>query len=547
MSSHKVSSVGDRCLSCELGYYPDENGGCSNTNHCQIASKGECLKCKDDFLLVQNTKNCKYLYSDDFKNCEVINQETGFCDKCKENFYLNGIDKKCIDTQGCSESFLGVCQVCNLNYYLNKPDDTCKPTIGTFKGCKLSVDGKTCDECSEGYFMNKAGDKCVTTKFCQETDESGYCSKCIEGYYLTGHGNICTKEKNCYQGNGYFGKCLSCRENNYLDLKEGICKSNQEENDFKNCENSYEVCIKCKYNTFLSEDNKCTSTDNCVEVENGNCTKCKENFYLGLDHKCSSVEHCIYSNTYTSYSCIECEKNYYYNKDTMKCEKETEKYLNCKSTDYDGKYCDECRNNYYLSQVDHLCYSNTEKDEFYKCKRIDRNGTYCISCESDYHLGYKDDICSKVEGCAISENENKCIECEEFYCLDLKKGICFDNTQPPEEEDKRIYFGCNKTNENGTGCAECIDENYVLKNGLCFNLGGCVQNEKGECIGCKEWEETRFGIYGYCINKNYGCVEGYTPFCQTCNNDLDFTICDQCMEGYALDEFESCSPIKKDS
>ena len=45
------------CKQCDDGYFPDKNGGCSITDNCEISYKGECLKCKENFLLIgkQNT------------------------------------------------------------------------------------------------------------------------------------------------------------------------------------------------------------------------------------------------------------------------------------------------------------------------------------------------------------------------------------------------------------------------------------------------------------------------------------------------------------
>ena len=34
---------------------------------------------------------------EEFRNCEKINYNTGFCELCKEGFFLNSGDKKCLD------------------------------------------------------------------------------------------------------------------------------------------------------------------------------------------------------------------------------------------------------------------------------------------------------------------------------------------------------------------------------------------------------------------------------------------------------------------
>ena len=115
------------CKLCEDRYFPDENGGCSYSNYCEISYEGECLKCKDGSILVgSDIKICKSLYSEDLKNCEKINRINGLCDSCEEGFYLNSGDKKCINTENCHKSSFGVCKICSPNYYLDKIDGKCK-------------------------------------------------------------------------------------------------------------------------------------------------------------------------------------------------------------------------------------------------------------------------------------------------------------------------------------------------------------------------------------------------------------------------------------
>ena len=69
------------CKQCDEGYFPDENGGCSITDNCEISYRGECLKCKENYILIGNmityiidrNKLCKPSSSDDLKNCKSIN------------------------------------------------------------------------------------------------------------------------------------------------------------------------------------------------------------------------------------------------------------------------------------------------------------------------------------------------------------------------------------------------------------------------------------------------------------------------------------------
>ena len=159
---------GKLCKICEENYYPDENGGCTYTEGCEISYMGECLKCKNGFILVgreNDLKICKSLSLDIYKNCENINYETGYCIKCKDGFFLTSKDYKCIKTENCKESIFGNCISCNSDYYLNKNEDKCEIKPDNFKYCKESRDGKICEICEDGYYFDENG-ICVLTQFC---------------------------------------------------------------------------------------------------------------------------------------------------------------------------------------------------------------------------------------------------------------------------------------------------------------------------------------------------------------------------------------------
>ena len=135
------------CEICEDGYFPDENGGCTYTANCAISEKGECITCLNNYILIgksyfrsDNLKICKSLNSEDFKNCEEINEEKGICSKCKENYYLNTGDFRCIKTQNCSESIFEVCTKCIDGYYYDRKENQCIPKDTNFLYCKETID-----------------------------------------------------------------------------------------------------------------------------------------------------------------------------------------------------------------------------------------------------------------------------------------------------------------------------------------------------------------------------------------------------------------------
>ena len=105
----ECSEEGTICQNCDEGYYPDENGGCSYSENCQISYQGKCLKCKKDYILHSDVGVCKSSNSEDFKNCKKVNSNTGLCQECEEDYYLNDDDKRCTNTKNCTQSSFGVC------------------------------------------------------------------------------------------------------------------------------------------------------------------------------------------------------------------------------------------------------------------------------------------------------------------------------------------------------------------------------------------------------------------------------------------------------
>jgi hypothetical protein len=159
---------GQLCKTCDEGYFPDENGACSYSDNCQISYHGECLKCQKDYVLLGNSGVCKSIKSEDFKNCKK--NSGGFCTECEEDFYLNEGDKRCTTTKNCSESSFGICTKCVSGFYLDKKKKECKKQEKEFLNCKISTDGKTCEECIDNYFFDQ-DDLCVNTVHCSESNK----------------------------------------------------------------------------------------------------------------------------------------------------------------------------------------------------------------------------------------------------------------------------------------------------------------------------------------------------------------------------------------
>lgn len=108
-------------------------------------------------------------------------------------------------------------------------------------------------------------------------------------------------------------------------------------------------------------------------------------------------------------------------------------------------------------------------------------------------------------------------------------------------EEKKYYYRCKVTNEEGTRCEICVNNYTSNENGLCVDNEdyNCVEkNEEGNCIKCRNDENGYF-----CLNHIFGCIKKYFNKCLECDKILDFEKCTKCFEGYELNEYDECVKI----
>ena len=524
------------CKKCEENYFSDENGGCSYTSECEISYKGQCLKCKDNFILIGNHKKiCKSLLSEEYKNCLEINEINGYCKVCEEGYELQIEQHKCTKLQLYKESLIENTILCIPNYYYNIKENKCLMKELNLIYCKKSKDGIKCDECDEGYYFDENG-ICIESPFCSESFNF-QCIKCIPGYYLSTF-NICTITDHCYLVDKNTSLCTTCQLYYYLNKNDHKCYSNLEDTPYKYSKIVYnDKLLRCEHGYYFTNNLKCTDTKYCEISKNGKCLQCsKNNYHLDLYNLCTNIEKCIHSE---GESCQECEDGYYFNQIKTECLKAEGKFLNCKYTcDLEEKCC-ECKNDYYLNITDNLCYDNTKEGNFYKCSYVDYDQK-CVTCENFYYVGSYDNKCSKIDNCKISENENKCLECEINFCLDVKGQRCIYNDFIDDINDK-MYFYCDRTNKEGTRCEKCKDGYEVNKEGNCVDIDYCEEKKDGKCLKCKDLIINDLFL---CSNEMFGCVRTYIEDCLRCD-DLDiFFECTKCKEGFRFNRKEyKCEKI----
>ena len=428
-----------------------------------------------------------------------------------------------------------LCLSCELGYYLDKSlGNKCLDSYFAthFHNCNETEDGLSCSVCDDGFFLAK-NNECVNTKNCKKSKKrNALCAECNEGFYLLDDGLFCSSTKHCAFGDRETAKCNECSEGFYLDANDDKCKSNEENNKFKNCKKGGDTCDECIYGYYLGEDNLCSLSKNCsISDQNGKCTKCAEGYFLtSSDSKCTKVEKCLKADNY--FDCEECEKYLLLN--NTKCvpvnDWEISKFTNCKNTDKTGVYCEECKQNYFLNQKNNFCVLNRYMKKMKNCAKSDKTGDVCEKCEDGFYLGSKDKICTKTNGCAYSE-DGICQQCQSSFCLNGKNNDCILNNY----YDISIYYQCQKTDKTNSKCILC-EKGYVLQNGKCFDTLNCKSRPYGDCMQCNN---------NYCLNHDYGCINTNIDHCRRCDSS-DINRCTACEPGYRLDEKNNeCIKCKK--
>ena len=139
-------------------------------NNCEVSSKGKCLKCESDYILIGKYDDafqiCKSRNSEEFKNCKYIDSDSGLYGECEDEYFLTPGNSKCIKTQNCYDSAFGICTQCIEGFYLNKKNNEYVKIEDSFFYCKQTLNEKNCDNCNFGYYMAE-DEQCSPTLFVQ--------------------------------------------------------------------------------------------------------------------------------------------------------------------------------------------------------------------------------------------------------------------------------------------------------------------------------------------------------------------------------------------
>ena len=467
---HKLNNRNTECI--------DKIENCETYNNINF----ECTKCKTGYaFLKEDRENCYNNFNEEnyftldhgisyypcdtnISNCDVCNNLSDRCSKCKENFYFLGNNRTfCYDKIDLSKYYS---DNGGISYIL------CNSTIDHCDTCTYNNNLK-CDFCQKNYY------------FIEENRDNCHNNLDLSKYYSEDNGKSyypCNKEfANCEICNNNKNKCEKCFEGFYfIGLNKEKCETAADLDKYYTEDNGI---------TYMPCD---TYMDGCETCTNRSyCTSCKPDYYF-----------------------VEKQKNKcYYKINIESFYKEGDAYFPCnKSIDFCNKCrvkdaCTECNPNYYFIGDDRtFCDTGKNLKKYY----TNDFGISYFPCDTN------------MENCDECYNENFCYLCKNLYFLKYENSRqCF------LEEDlkaEKTYYRYNvthyrKCSENILNCNICSSSQECDQ---CISNYYFVNDDHTQCINIMdinieeyfEYDKYNYHICSWLVDKCQKCNSTICNFCQ---------------------------------
>ena len=505
----------DENIDISIGYYQNDNTKVYYpcTEFCKQCNKTHCIKCDNIHKIdIYNNKTCV----DKVPNCEIYNNRTFDCIKCKGNYVFLGNNR-----DNCYE-------INKSKYYSLDGGISYFPCNEAIEHCDICNNNAiNCTKCENNYyFIEENRTHCRNDK-----DLSEFFSEDDKISYYPCNTNV----ENCQTCNSRYS-CTKCFNNLYLIIinNKAICSNsindsyytdnggqtyypcNESINFCERCNNK-NSCIKCfnNYGFFENYKNICVYLgDNKYYTEdNGNsyylCSKSLPNC-----EKCSNKTNCF--NCFNGYYFIEYERTRCYNDKNLSkyyTEDEGYSYFLCENncdTCYNKSICKTCISNFYFI-------GNNRN----KCFKIDIEKYYSNNGGISYLL-----CLDAMAGCEKCKTDNYCDEClENYYFLKREYNKCFniDRNQYYYEEDTNSYFPCNT---NIANCEECFNDrtcNKCLSPYIILFESPIQCHEESNYINDKTFFKLNESFYEKCSTAMSNCKYcNSIDYCEECNANYYF-------------------------
>lgn len=307
------NSATHKCDKCEFEYFLDvTTHRCILRNlieNCEEYNEKEdvCQKCASGYRLFDFLK-CKPNPTG-IKNCAVY-QDLNLCKICDKNYFYfeeqcimikkSNLIENCMYYKKTGEEIK--CIECDSNFFLNS-ENVCVET--KIKNCKKMESELRCLTCLPNHSLIQENTiltcRKILLKNCREINSFNYCIKCDNGYYPNDKG-ICKSVQTIIVGcEEYLDEksCLKCLPYRILSQNRKKCENNLLNASFidNKCENqqfnSLELCNRCQIGYYFDNAGECTKCETnefclfCNSLHPEVCLVCKFGSYMDKEEKCN--------------------------------------------------------------------------------------------------------------------------------------------------------------------------------------------------------------------------------------------------------------------
>ncbi|ELP93726.1 tyrosine kinase, putative, partial [Entamoeba invadens IP1] len=373
-----------RCKACAINHTLSEDSTkCElKETHCEISYNGYCYTCQNGSTIKNGI--CSLCT----QNCEKCNYDG--CDICKQNYLIVPQTKECLFYDKCTEINDNICTTCSIELYKTGDQNSMCENCSTYcEYCSESL----CLKCRNEYYLSDTSTCEVDTKqnrqLMQTTKttltsncaivQSVGCIRCDVGYYLYNSKcvNCPSHCRICYSPN----ECAVCDINYTL---QGIsCELLNTENGCQTFQLNKIKCAICLSGYVMNREGNCEkchlSCDTCIK-DSTICLTCAEHYFMN-NSRCVSTTQIANCVTAGSHTCLNCSKGYYLNQNGF-C---TKCHPNCLSCDSET-VCTSCFDNFVFSMT--KCVDMVLIQHCTSAK----NGL-CVTCENGFIL--KNNFCKE--------------------------------------------------------------------------------------------------------------------------------------------------------
>ena len=394
-------------------------------DECLTSEYGTCIKCRDEFRLVDGTCPCSDI------NCALC--ETGLaglhiCELCKNGYFNFNKDCYC-DITDCEHCTENSCLICKTGYYYDSSSNSCLKQEEENKlvcydpncdACYSSQKGG-CDTCKDGYSFDKGE--------CFELPKPDQNNNCPQGFYLKDNNceRICDgvdcSTKNFYYFLCDINECLVCTNNVLQIFSECDNSKNCTMDGCLNCITNDE-CLICSQGYYLLYGTCIKCTEGCSICANDDiCIYCLSGYKLNSNKKCVLTQEFDFNvKKYQKYKNNLIKINYpdeiindidIDNDEILDCDQ------NCLKCYDNSGICKECNKLYILE--DNTCVKHCTDTNCLNCSLVGEN-EQCTACKENYILknfkcAYNCTI-NNCLSCTFEDNNEICDKCDINYDLD---------------------------------------------------------------------------------------------------------------------------------